>query len=166
MVLAKKKAVGAEYYQYGPLENNQSVSQPQSKTRKSFKLNKAISSIVVVFVLGLLITYQHAQVANLGNRVNHLKNQIEKAENENQQLIYRIAALSSLTRIENLALTELNMLYPENIHYIMASKNTDKIIALDVDMTAPGGEEKVDQGNQWTTAVAQFFYNGFSDSAR
>lgn len=76
--------------------------------------------VITAFVLAFIFISIEAKITAYGYQVTELKEQIQDIENQSDRLDLEIASLNSLSRIENYALTKLNMVYPEinNIGYL------------------------------------------------
>lgn len=73
-----------------------------------------IAGIVIsAFLLAFIFISIEAKITAYGYQVTELKEQIADIENQCDRLDLEIASLNSLSRIENYALTKLDMIYPE-----------------------------------------------------
>jgi len=69
--------------------------------------------VLVTFLLAFIFISIEAKITAYGYQVTELKEQIKDIENQSDRLDLEIASLNSLSRIENYALSKLDMVYPE-----------------------------------------------------
>lgn len=124
MVLAKKKAVGAEYDVYNgqysvPLVKKRKVIRKRHRTSLAHKVVAGFLSIACLFLIGLAYTSLKAGKARLNWELNQIKQEnIAIAENM-EKIKLEIAALKSPQRIEQIAVTQLGMIKNPQIEYLV-----------------------------------------------
>jgi cell division protein FtsB len=122
LVLARKKAVGAEYdfaYQYAvPQKKKQVVVKRRTQTFPCYKVVTGLLLLSCFFVTALAYTYVKARITCLNWELNQIKKEntaivanIEKTKSE-------IASAKSLQRIKYLAINDLGMMENPRIEYL------------------------------------------------
>lgn len=123
MVLAKKKAAGAEYafdYQYSLPQNKK--KRVIKKTIKPSPIFKTVVGILVIscfFITALAFTFVKARIACLNWEIKQIKQENVVIAKNIEKTKLDIAALKSLSRIKNLAVTELGMTENPEITYLV-----------------------------------------------
>lgn len=123
MVLARKKAVGAEYdftYQYSvPQKKTQTVVKRRTKTFPMYKVVAGFLLISCFFATALAYTYVKARIACLNWELSQIKreNAVIVANIEKTKL--EIASSKSLHRIKYLAVSELGMIENPRTEYLV-----------------------------------------------
>lgn len=182
MVMAYKKAVGTEYIPQG-----QKVVKKKQKAKASYKklgwFKKATSGIVLIallFTIGMSVVIQQVWLNYLGFQINQLKNEIIAIETNNEKLKLKIANVVSLDKIEEVATTQLGMVYPNNetVHYIFSPQAPEENGDYNVQLASramSSGEgimQEVRHENNypkqvWLGTVQDFFYHWLArDSKR
>jgi len=91
---------------------------PEKTRRRRFVQKSpvpALSGLVLVcFLVGVLITYYFSQVLTLGYQITKLEKELTLLRVENNSLDEEIHKLSSLERVEYLAVNKLGMVKPAN----------------------------------------------------
>ncbi len=142
MVMAAKKAVGAEYdygYQYSQAEKRKKQRVIGRKNRASLAIvvTSCTMLITALFLTGLGYTFLQARLACLNW-------QLQKIEQENLALAsniekarLQIAELKALNRIEDIAVTQLGMIKDPGIEYLVMNEVAKEAVVA----TAAGNEE-------------------------
>jgi cell division protein FtsL len=88
----------------------------QTKTKDRRKGLKGISLILLLgcFFFGLVVIAQYSSIVTLNYRLYQAETRIKELDEEYRQLEQQAARLSSLSRIETIARTELGMREPES----------------------------------------------------
>ncbi len=94
--------------------------------RRKFRLLKRVSPMLVVMVVFVIaavfaILLEQVMLAQSGFKMAKLQQKIEKAETKHAELVLEAAKLSSSERIERFAISDLGMVRPERVEYIMAN---------------------------------------------
>lgn len=120
MIVAREKTGREEYSGQLPTIRHEIWEQApraEKKRRRSkvFKGHKLMLTglIVAGFLVGCLITYYCSQLFTLGYEISSLNRELAALRVENNNLSEEIQRLSSLDRIEYLAIHKLNMVKPE-----------------------------------------------------
>ena len=88
----------------------------QAKTKSRRKGLKSVPLLLLLgcFLFGLVITAQYSSMVTLNYRLAQAETRLNKLDEEYRHLEQQAAQLSSLSRIESIARTELGMCDPEN----------------------------------------------------
>jgi len=107
------------------------------------------SLILACFMVGVLITYYYSQVFALGYQINRLQRELAVLRVENHNLEEEVRRLTSLERVEYLAINKLGMVKPDsnNILVVTVAGETPPVPAPNPDGgpavdSSPAGEEK------------------------
>lgn len=87
----------------------ESVIKKKIKRRTNKKPSVLIKLGIIFFVYGLLLVYLCVRGALLNYAITDLQSEINELNNNNLRMQYRIQELTSLERIEMVAVQELNM---------------------------------------------------------
>jgi cell division protein FtsL len=85
-------------------------------------MTKVWAGIIVVFAVALIIVWEQTQSVRLGYRVDNLRVECDRLEQENNDLLARIRALQSMERLDVLA-RELRLINPDARDIIYLSGN-------------------------------------------
>lgn len=93
------------------------VSEPRKKTVIKPAVNQHRKILVkgglLLFAYAVLLVFLCAKSASLGYDIDRLNKDIDKLNTANHRMEYQIAQLSSLSRIEKIATTQLGMQIPD-----------------------------------------------------
>jgi len=92
--------------------------------RRNLQAASLVVLMVTLFGLGLLSVFVRCQVAVLGYKIVQLKQEVADLDQENRRLELRIAELSSPSRIETLAVTQLGMCKPDKMQTVALKEQT------------------------------------------
>lgn len=82
--------------------------------------------IVLIGFIVILNLSQSIKINNLNYRLEELEREHTELQNDNEDIRFQISNLSSLSRVENIARSELNMDEPQQIAYIdLRDRNKD-----------------------------------------
>lgn len=125
-----------------------------------------VTSIICLFVLAFIYLYLSAQIGLASKEIASLKGKIIDMENSTARAELAYCELNSLARIENYAIENLNMVYPdsESIYYLSEENSmiiAEGLAALSEDETviAKDNEGAVDNG--WWQSLAVMFDDHF-----
>lgn len=130
MVMAGKKAVGAEYFcgqQYGFAQKKQSLAEKKQQKVSDRKAQASSACVVVVctlllsclFLMGLGYTFLKANLACLNWELQKIKQENIAIASEIEKTKLEIAGLKALDRVEQLAVAQLGMVKNPNIEYLV-----------------------------------------------
>ena len=165
MVLARKKAVGSEYYPHN--DTTITIEQPKQKPISTsfwlFRVAPGIGLIIMMFLTGLGLVAQNAVINHLGYEITKYRQEITALDVHNEKLKLEVSALSSLDRVEKLATTQLGMVQPNNIQYIIQDFNKPENNFIQIAgfhwLPLAETENKVPQ-NTWLGVINEFIFNG------
>lgn len=102
----------AHDYQY----EEESQHSAQKTHRKSVKsrpvLAQHISTLLVVFLMGLVLVGQYAYIQNLGYQVSQSKAELKAVQDQNEKIKKQIAAMGDLQNVEAVAVNNMGMHKP------------------------------------------------------
>ncbi|PKM89490.1 MAG: hypothetical protein CVU87_05295 [Firmicutes bacterium HGW-Firmicutes-12] len=132
MIVAAKKAVGAEYgYQIPELKKERKKTVRVRVSRSTSPLAVMVCGallIAVFFSVGLSYTYIKASKAKLHLVMSQLQQDNQNISMQNEKIKLEIAKLNSLNRIEGIASAQMGMIKNPGVEYL----------ALDIDNSAAG----------------------------
>ncbi|MGI6225218.1 MAG: septum formation initiator family protein [Peptococcales bacterium] len=175
--MAYKKAAGSDYIPAPKNLNTHDLHTTREKKKTSRKpgwllrVTPGIALIVLMFLTGISFVAQHVWLNFLGFQITEIKKEIIKIQTTNEKLQLKIANFNSLEKIEEVAINQLGMIYPDDktVHYIFqegtSEDNVDVTQQLAGYVTAPViVEEEVAINNHYTSkawlgTVQDFFYH-------
>ena len=89
--------------------------------RKDFL--RAVLILLVFVALAGIHLYIYTQNISLKYRTTELKTKLEKIKSSNRSMLSRVAKKENLGYIEKFAREKLDMIYPEEINYIVPSRD-------------------------------------------
>ncbi|OGB87089.1 hypothetical protein A3H38_02025 [candidate division WOR-1 bacterium RIFCSPLOWO2_02_FULL_46_20] len=90
--------------------------------KKDIKFRRAVLVIVVLVALAGIHLFINTQNISLKYKLTDLKTEYSKIHSRNQELGSQVAEKEDLHRIEQAAREKLNMAYPDQVNYVLASK--------------------------------------------
>ncbi|MBU0672542.1 MAG: cell division protein FtsL [Candidatus Margulisbacteria bacterium] len=87
-----------------------------------FNFRKAVFILTIFVVLAGIHLYINTQNISLKYEVTDLKTKLSELKSKNRLLGSQVAKKENLPEIEQIAKKKLNMVYPENINYVAATK--------------------------------------------
>ena len=93
--------------------------EPQKQVQKKIVVKRRpalaqhISTLLVVFLLGMSLVVQYAYIQNLGFEVSQAKTELKAVQEENEKIKKQIAALGELQNVEAVAVYNMGMHKPE-----------------------------------------------------
>ena len=88
-----------------------------------FRFRRAVFILFVFVVLAGIHLYIYTQNIGLNYKVTDLKIKLSKIVSRNRDLIRRVAEKENLNHIEKYAREKLDMVYPEEVTYIVPSRS-------------------------------------------
>jgi len=125
LVMAYKKAVGTDYI---PENYGKQAEKKRVKTSRKpgwlLRVSPGMGVIALIFLIGMSFVAQHVWINYLGFQITELKKEIVDIQTSNEKLKLKIANLVSLDKVEEVAIGQLGMIYPndQTVHYIFAPK--------------------------------------------
>lgn len=109
-----------------PYSDSAPLSRPAGKTKRAFapRRLRRISASVLVVIMALVVVYRYGQINEINMQVNEQTRVRDALLGEQRHLKITLSSLSSLARIEQVAIEELGMKYPApgQIRYVGGSK--------------------------------------------
>lgn len=124
MVLAQRK-IADNYINSLPKKRNTIDKGKKVKSSKKAGKLLAVSIILLVFSLGIVLTIQYAKIATASFQVVKLKEEIAALETANQRTYLELLQFQSLDRIEQLATTQLGMVYAQPMEKQLLAVNKE-----------------------------------------
>lgn len=171
MVMAYKKVVGADY-----VPENYTTANEKRKVKTSRKpgwilrITPGMLCIALIFLLGMSFVAQHVWINFLGFQITEIKKEIVNLQTDSEKLKLKIANTCSLEKVEEVAVKEMGMIYPndKSVHYIFSPQNQENKksavpqIAELLSVTSATGQQKETTGNNfpkraWLGIVEDFF---------
>lgn len=113
----------AREYQY---EEEQRPVQKVKKTKvkRSPVLAQHISTVFIVFLLGLALVGQYTIVQSLGYQVSQSKTELKTVQEQNEKIKKQIAAMGELQNVEAVAINNMGMHKPNEWEIIYLPQQT------------------------------------------
>ena len=93
-------------------EEPQKQVQRKTVVKRRPALAQHISTLLVVFLLGMSLVVQYAYIQNLGFEVSQAKTELKAVQEENEKIKKQIAALGELQNVEAVAVYNMGMHKP------------------------------------------------------
>jgi cell division protein FtsL len=107
-----------------------SADHPRPRKNRKLKYSSMGPKILMTglvlfgFALGIMITYFHARMFTLGYQIDNLQEELALLRVENHDLDERVQQLSSLERVETLAVNKLGMVKPDSSNVLLLAVDT------------------------------------------
>lgn len=148
MVLARKKAVGAEYdflYQEAlPQKPKRIVVQRQKEAFPYYQLVAGLLLLSCFFTTALAYTFVKARLTCLNWELKQIEMKNAALFTDLEKMKLEIAEAKSLQRIKNLALNDLGMVENPGVEYLVFSQlySEEPLATMDVLQVAEGLDQK------------------------
>jgi cell division protein FtsL len=120
-------------YHNGCIPNKQQSVQIKRVYKKSNPRKTTLIKIGIgVFAYAVLLVYVCATVSTMGYRMVNLQNDIDKLQDANRMLEYKIAEKVALDRVETVAITKLGMCKPDSSRAIAITVSEPETIQVAV----------------------------------
>lgn len=102
-----------------------SADQPRPKKKRRLKKSSKgprillIGMVLLAFSLGIAVTYFQAKVFKVGYQISSLQQELAILRVENHDLDEKVQQLSSLERVETLAINKLGMVKPDSSNVML-----------------------------------------------
>ncbi|MCF8008956.1 MAG: cell division protein FtsL [Halanaerobiales bacterium] len=105
--------------------NNQNYDNGQyAKNTENDKKNIYIYLILLTICAIILLVYisYTLKINNLSYKIEKVQNEIQVLEDKNHKLSIKVSNLNSLSQIDEIARTELNMIEPQSMHTLVMQR--------------------------------------------
>lgn len=99
-------------------EEPQKQIQKKTTVKTRSVLAQHISTLLVVFLLGMVLVVQYAYIQNLGYEVSQTKTELKAVQEENEKIKKQIAAMGELQHVEAVAVNNMGMHKPDGTEII------------------------------------------------
>ena len=125
MLAADNRAYDYSYEEYlidVPLLDEE--TKPKEKKAKKTKKKVRIFPIVLVFSMSIIMISRYAYIAEINFNINKMEKEYNKILKQNESLKVSLMGTINLQTLEQVAIEELNMQYPDpdQILYVSAAK--------------------------------------------
>ncbi len=132
MLVAEKR----QYY--GALTEEQHKPETEKRRRKKVRKNKklrALSRACLALALAMLIISRFAVISEYNYNIRILQTELEELQKTNERLELQNAQAQHINRIEEYALSQLGMYYPESrdIVYVAVERSAGDVFAVEAD---------------------------------
>ncbi|AGB19400.1 septum formation initiator family protein [Thermoanaerobacterium thermosaccharolyticum] len=112
----------------------------ENKSKKPRKNKKLKNLMLIVFVgfLSFTVLFRYALIYQKSVALSNMEAKVSEIEKLNQQLEVKIASMTDLQRIENIAKNQLGMVEPEN----------GQIVYMSIGKTNEVAQKKTDDNNK------------------
>lgn len=118
-------------YNYGCLPNEQQSVRIKRVYKKSNPRKTTLIKVGIgVFAYAVLLVYVCATVSTMGYHMVNLQNDIDKLQDSNHMLEFKIAEQVSLDRVEVVATTKLGMCKPDSSRSIAVKASNSETIQV------------------------------------
>ncbi len=132
MIVTKEKARAGYPLQQEPAQKRrppgQERVQPSSRARTAGRPAESLLLCVLILLLiavSIGLIAQYSQVVALNYQIQQVDQQIAQLQKENERLALEVRSMSSLERIERIAVHELGLQYPEQKQWLRLSARGD-----------------------------------------
>ncbi len=94
-------------------EETQKQVQKKTVVKHRPTLRRNVSTLLIVFLLGMSLVVQYAYIQNLGIEVSQTKSELKAVQESNEKMRKQIAALGELQNVEAIAIYNMGMHKPE-----------------------------------------------------
>ena len=112
----------ARDYQYEEEQRPQKVKKVKVKSRPV--LAQHISTVLIVFLLGLSLVGQYTIVQSLGYQVSQTRTELKTVQEQNEKIKKQIAAMGELQNVEAIAINNMGMHKPNEWEIIYLPQQT------------------------------------------
>ncbi len=95
-------------------EEPQKKVQKKTVVKRPTNLARQVSTLLIVFFLGMSLVVQYAYIQNLGYEVSQAKTELKNVQEQNEKMKKQIAALGELQNVEAVAIYNMGMHKPES----------------------------------------------------
>lgn len=137
MLVAEERKVYQE-----PLLENKPAKKAVKKTSRAKRKLCILGAIAALFTFGVYYTSLSAVIASKGYELEQLKSEISRLETSNERMELTLASMSSLDKVEEIAVEKLGMSRPD-------------ITLASTALVASAGTQQADSNGEAGTAVEQ-----------
>jgi cell division protein FtsL len=115
-----------DFYRYPPYYERYEEYRQKHSIQKPKPNNKKGRYILILALIGFIFLFLLSRFCAINEtkyKIEKMKAELKNYEIQNERLKVEIAKLKSISRIEKIAKTELNMVEPESNQIIYLSKN-------------------------------------------
>lgn len=131
-------AVARDYQYEEELQPAKKVQKAKVKSRPA--LAQHISTIFIVFLLGMALVGEYTVVQNLGYQVSQSKSELKGVLDQNEKLKKQIATMSELQNIEAIAINNMGMHKPNDWEIIYLPQTEPQAAAAEEDEAKTAAE--------------------------
>jgi hypothetical protein len=130
----------ARDYQY---EEERKSVQKVAKVKKPHRsvLVQHLSTILIVFIMGLTLVGQYTVIQSLGYQVSQVKTELKTVQDQNEKMKKQIASIGELKTVEMIAVNNMGMHKPTNDEIIYLPQTT----AQESEKTESAADKAVNQ---------------------
>ena len=108
-------------------EEPQKQVQKKTSVKRRPVLSHHISTLLAVFLLGMVLVVQYAYIQNLGYEVNQAKTELKTVQEQNEKMKKQIATLGELQNVEAVAINNMGMHKPESWEIIYLPQTAQQV---------------------------------------
>ncbi|MTI85253.1 MAG: cell division protein FtsL [Firmicutes bacterium] len=112
----------------------------------------SVGLIALTFVVGITISFYYAQVYITNYRIQNTQKQLAVLQQETDALYSDLAELSSLERVERVAISELGMVRPDGSDVVKLDMNNKAPIHSNQTTSLPGQTVRLNEPEEKTEA--------------
>ena len=105
-------------------EETQQQVRKKTKVVRRPALAQHLSTLLVVFLLGMALVVQYAYIQNLGYEVSQAKTELKTVQEQNEKIKKQIASMGELQHVEAVAVYNMGMHKPDNTEVIFLPQQT------------------------------------------
>ncbi|KPJ63821.1 hypothetical protein AMJ44_13905 [candidate division WOR-1 bacterium DG_54_3] len=90
-----------------------------------FRFRRAVFVLIIFVILAGIHLYIYTQNIGLKYKITDLKIKLSELRSRNRRLVSQVAEKENLPYIEKIAKEKLDMIYPEEINYILVSREAN-----------------------------------------
>lgn len=93
------------------------------KNQKKFR-TKAIGRVAVLFIMSLLVLYRFSYIITISNNISKIEANIKTVQNNNEDMMIKMAKKNNINDIENTATGKLGMIKASSNQIIIYNTNS------------------------------------------
>ena len=127
-----------QYYQAVPERQqkpNTGYKKPSQRRTVNIRKRKALTRVCVAMAVGLLVISRFVIISEYNYNIRNLERELEELRKENERLELQHARVMDINVLEDYALHQLGMVYPDNrdIIYVAVQGTAEQVLIAETD---------------------------------
>jgi cell division protein FtsB len=160
LIVAEKRQYQQVYSQREYIEKDDRRQIQQKRRLRSRNKARAVGRVVIAFAVAVVLISRFAIISEYNYAIGQLEKELQQLKNSNERLGLMEAQAQDIDFIEEYAITQLGMVYPDNRDIIfVAVEDTPAVNAKSADVTEQ--EDGAYETEGWVAAVVGRFNSIF-----